>query len=116
VKFVTLTVFLLTGVCDSLPTLWGYAWVSPTVWWWRPLIISMLAACIGIAVAGLIFPYSAHISRTIALWSGVFLEILLIWSFMGNWRPNDDLWGGRFPLVYLPLAMTSLSLLVAAKR
>ena len=115
-KFATMALFFLTGVCDSLPALWLYAWVSTKVWWWEPLIISMLAACIGLAIAGLIFPYLAQISRAIALWSGVFLEILLTWQFIFNWEPNRDLWGGRFPVVYLPLAMNTLSMLVAAKK
>src|SRR5260370_16836489 len=64
---------------------------------------------------GLMFPYSAQITRTIALWSAAFLEILLTWSFIFNWEPNSDLWAGRFPFVYLPLAITTVSLLVAAK-
>jgi hypothetical protein len=112
-KFAMAGVFFFTGLCDSLPVLWAYAWTSTSVWWWQPLILTMLGACVGMAVAGLMFAYSARIGRGTALWTGVVLELPLALAFLQNWNPNRDLM--VFPFFYLPLLMTTLSLLIAAK-
>jgi hypothetical protein len=112
-KFAMAGVFFFTGFCDSIPVLWAYAWTITSVWWWQPLVIAMLGACIGITVAGLTLPWSARIGRTTALWTGVFLELPLALAFLQHWNPHGDLM--VFPFFYLPLAMTTLTILIAAR-
>lgn len=115
--------FLITGICGALSAmyLWGgYASGLPTSWWSSPLILVLLAASIGMALAGVAVFLSMRISRVVALCSGALLEAYLIvgvitglgWLLSGASGAGID-WTPFAGLILLPFVLTTASIVVA---
>ena len=119
----TALLFLITGLCGALSAmyLWGgYASGLPTKWWSSPLIYALLAASLGMVVAGVAVFASQRVSRVVVLCSGGVLEAFLIvgvltglgWLFSGTRATGVD-WMPFAGLILLPFVLTTASLVVA---
>jgi hypothetical protein len=119
----TALLFLITGICGGLSAmyLWGgYASGLPTGWWSGPLIYALLAASLGMVLAGGAVFLSLRVSRVVALCSGGVLEAFLIVGVLVGLGSIFSATRGMgldltpfAGLILLPFVLTTASLVVA---
>ena len=122
-KSTALFLFLITGICSGLSAMYvwgGYMSGLPISWWSEPLICSLLAASMGMVLAGAAIFFSMRVGRLVALSSGGVLEAFFfteILAGLGSLRfATRDAglnWAPFAGLILLPFLLTTASLIVA---
>jgi hypothetical protein len=122
-KSATLILFLATGICSGLSAMYvwgGYLSGLPTKWWSGPLVFFLLAASVGMLIAGAATPVSVRVSRVVALCSGSILETFLAFGvitgvglLLSPARDYSLTWAPFAGSILLPFLLTTASLVVA---
>lgn len=116
-KSTALLLFLVTGICSGLSAmyLWGgYVSGFPTKAWSSSLVFVLLAASVGMVLAGALVLFSLRVGGVVALCSGGALEAFLIagvlaglGSLSSATRDSSLNWAPFAALILLPFLLTT---------